>query len=128
MKTYIAAAAFAATALAQSGFLPSPGTTLLCNTTTNNVLSPSFLAIASATINNACAALMPPCAYPARQPADTICVQTIDFPLSSQKSSIQSLVDIQNLLGQKVNGLGLKCTFTVALLLVFLLLSSNLRQ
>ncbi|KAI4702481.1 hypothetical protein J4E81_002845 [Alternaria sp. BMP 2799] len=40
-------------------------------------------------LNNACAAMMPGCAYPDRIPTGTLCTATVDYPLNGDKNSTQ---------------------------------------
>lgn len=90
-------------------FFPNEGTKVVCSLA-DKVLSSLFTLQGAATINSACAAMMPPCAYKDRVPADTICIQTIDFPLSSTKSYVAPLITINNALTDKpVYGFGLNC-------------------
>lgn len=52
------------------------------------ILSSSIASQFEAIINNACAAMMPVCAFPDRVDPETICIQTVDWPLSERKTSI----------------------------------------
>lgn len=61
---------------------------------------------------DACAAMMPPCAYPDRLADDNVCAQTMDWQLDGPKDSTQS-ANIETVEGNKISGWATKCKFPV---------------
>lgn len=59
-------------------------------------------------LTNACAAMMPACAYPSRLPNDTVCAQVVDWRLDGPKSSTQS-ANVETAEGNKISGWDVKC-------------------
>lgn len=86
---------------------PNPGTSSVCNKTAEEHIGFFQGPPLEYVLNNACAAMMPKCAYADRS-ADLFCIQTIDFALSGPKSTVQS-VNVQNRSGNKISGWKLKC-------------------
>ncbi|KAL1792857.1 hypothetical protein ACET3X_009364 [Alternaria dauci] len=67
---------------------PASDTTTTCATSDKSisfVRGPQLETV----LNNACAAMMPPCAYQDRLAQGTVCTATIDYPLDGPKSSTQ---------------------------------------
>lgn len=58
-------------------------------------------------LDNACAAMLPSCAYPERRGNDTACVQTFEYGLNAPASSIQSANVLEN--GDKSLKWSVKC-------------------
>lgn len=59
-------------------------------------------------VNDACAAMFPPCAYSDRVAPDTFCIQSIDWKLGGPKTSIQS-ANVETKQGVKISGWNVKC-------------------
>lgn len=59
-------------------------------------------------VNDACAAMFPPCAYSDRVAPDIFCIQSIDWKLDRPKTSIQS-ANVQTRQGNKISGWDVKC-------------------
>lgn len=59
-------------------------------------------------LTDACAAMMPPCAYPDRLPKDTVCAQVVDWRLDGPKDSTQS-ANVETAEGNKISGWDVKC-------------------
>ncbi|KAI4910857.1 hypothetical protein J4E90_007113 [Alternaria incomplexa] len=104
MYTQMLFSAFLATALAaplvqrqspktgaSDSWQPASDTITTCDPTSDSDKSLSFTADPKleTILNNACAAMMPGCAYPDRIPTGTLCTATVDYPLSGEKNSIQ---------------------------------------
>ncbi|EOA88006.1 uncharacterized protein SETTUDRAFT_168789 [Exserohilum turcica Et28A] len=102
MKLALLASVLAAAALATSlakrqatdtgksdTWQPAASTKATCDTTCGKHISFMRGPQIETVINNACAAMMPPCAYSARQAEPIICTQTIDFKLDGPKNSTQ---------------------------------------
>ncbi|KAG9185379.1 hypothetical protein G6011_07923 [Alternaria panax] len=67
---------------------PAPDTTTTCATFDKSI---SFMRgpQLETVLDNACAAMMPPCAYQDRVAPGTVCTATVDYPLDGPKSNIQ---------------------------------------
>lgn len=59
-------------------------------------------------LTDACAAMMPRCAYPDRLADDIVCAQVIDWKLDGPKNSTQS-ANIETTEGNKISGWNVKC-------------------
>ena len=59
---------------------------------------------------DACAAMMPPCAYSDRLADDTVCIKTMDWRLDGPENSMQS-ANIETAEGNKISGWVVKCKF-----------------
>ncbi|KAF2707832.1 hypothetical protein K504DRAFT_470181 [Pleomassaria siparia CBS 279.74] len=89
--------------------------TVTCSTTSDKMIAVAVGPQLSAVLNDACAAMMPICAYQDRVPPDTICVQTVDWELDGAKSSVQS-VDVEDKgSGENIDGWAAKFSVTPAL-------------
>lgn len=62
-------------------------------------------------LNDACAAMMPVCAYPDRAPKDTVCPQVMDWKLDGPKTSTQNANVEDAATGNKLSGWAVKCKF-----------------
>lgn len=65
-------------------------------------------------LTNACAAMMPSCAYPDRLPKDAVCAQVVDWRLDGPKSSTQS-ANVETSEGNKISGWDVKRKFDTRL-------------
>ncbi|KAH7412320.1 hypothetical protein DE146DRAFT_275767 [Phaeosphaeria sp. MPI-PUGE-AT-0046c] len=90
--------AFAAP-LAQSGVLPSldsstwtpaPGFETTCEADAQELISLDLEPQLEKVLNEACAAMMPPCAYPELLREDTVCIKTVVWPLEEAVESTQT--------------------------------------
>ena len=59
-------------------------------------------------LNNACAAMMPGCAYPDRIPTGTLCTATVDYPLSGEKNSTQD-ANVVGSDGNRITDYAVRC-------------------
>ncbi|KAL6705072.1 hypothetical protein ACN47E_007331 [Coniothyrium glycines] len=73
-----------------TSWVPVSGTQTTCDITTDKILGLDVGPQLEDILNNACAAMMPKCAYPDRAGSDTFCIQTVDWPLTEPKSSSQA--------------------------------------
>ncbi|KAL1597601.1 hypothetical protein SLS59_007298 [Nothophoma quercina] len=64
-------------------------------------------------LTNACAAMMPPCAYPDRLADDIVCAQVMDWRLDGPKTSTQS-ANVETAEGNKISGWDVKLSVTPA--------------
>jgi hypothetical protein len=62
-------------------------------------------------LTDACAAMMPPCAYPDRLADGTVCAQVMDWRLDGPRNSTQS-ANVETAEGNKISGWDVKrkCT------------------
>ncbi|KAI4625911.1 hypothetical protein J4E80_003045 [Alternaria sp. BMP 0032] len=76
---------------ASDSWQPASDTITTCDPTSDSDKSLSFTADPKleTILNNACAAMMPGCAYPDRIPTGTLCTATVDYPLNGDKNSTQ---------------------------------------
>ncbi|KAI4639274.1 hypothetical protein J4E93_009453 [Alternaria ventricosa] len=103
MYTHMLFSAFLASALAaplvprqspktgaSDSWQPAPDTITTCDEPGSDKLL-SFAADPKleTILNNACAAMMPGCAYPDRIPTGTLCTATVNYPLNGHKNSTQ---------------------------------------
>ncbi|CAO2650091.1 Nn.00g013830.m01.CDS01 [Neocucurbitaria sp. VM-36] len=82
---------------------PEVGTAGRCNKTSDYIIGFYVGPQLETVVNDACAAMMPPCAYQDRVSSDTFCIQTIDWPLAGVKSSVQS-ANVETRDGNKLSG------------------------
>jgi hypothetical protein len=92
---------------APADWSPAPDSSVTC-TTTDKIVSFYIGPQKGAILNDACAAMMPACAYSDRLPPDTICTQTIDFTLNGPKNSTQSANIEDAETDNKIGGYALK--------------------
>ena len=80
---------------ASDTWTPAANSKTTCDTTCDKFISFSQESQLETVVNNACAAIMPACAYPDRLPQDTFCTATIYYALNGPKNSTQqaSVVD-----------------------------------
>ncbi|KAI4933526.1 uncharacterized protein J4E92_003193 [Alternaria infectoria] len=102
MYTQMLFSAFLATALAaplvqrqspktgaSDSWQPASDTITTCDPDSPKLLSFTADPKLETILNNACAAMMPGCAYPDRIPTGTLCTATVDYPLNGDKNSTQ---------------------------------------
>ncbi|KAF1848880.1 uncharacterized protein K460DRAFT_304457 [Cucurbitaria berberidis CBS 394.84] len=68
---------------------PAAGTRGLCNSASDKVISFDTGPQPETIVNNACAAMMPTCAYQEHVSHDVFCIQTVDWQLPGPKNSTQ---------------------------------------
>lgn len=95
-------------ALKRSDWQPAPGTVVTCNKASDKTIGFYQGPQMETVLNDACAAMMPPCAYQDRLPKDTVCVQTIDFALEGPVKSVQA-ANVQDSTGNKISGWLVQC-------------------
>lgn len=91
-----------------STWQPAEGSTSSCDKTSDKIIGFYVGPQMESVITDACAAMMPPCAYPGRLPKDTVCVQKIDWRLDGPKNSTQS-ANVETAEGNKISGWDVKC-------------------
>lgn len=105
--------------LAQSGVLPSldnstwapaPGFETTCDANAQQLISLDLEPQLETVLNNACAAMMAPCAYPELLPENTVCIKTVVWPLEKAVESTQT-VTVQTLEGDKSTEGKVKCKY-----------------
>jgi hypothetical protein len=89
---------------------PAAGSKTLCDKTSDKIIGFYVGPQMETVLTDACAAMMPPCAYPDRLPNDTVCVQVMDWPLDGPKYSTQS-ANVETLEGNKISGWDVKCKY-----------------
>lgn len=92
-----------------STWSPALGSKTTCNKTSDKMIGFYVGPQLDYVVNNACAAMMPPCAYQDRVP-DSFCIQTIDWPLDGVKSSTQD-ANVEKINGDKISGWDVKCKY-----------------
>lgn len=89
------------------------GTETTCDSVSEDSINFDQGFVISTVLDDACAAMMPVCAYPDRAPPDTVCTATVDFKLDGPKSTIQH-ANVVNATGNKIDGYGAKFEVTPA--------------
>ncbi|KAI4926256.1 hypothetical protein J4E85_006548 [Alternaria conjuncta] len=74
---------------ASDSWQPASDTITTCDPESQKLLSFTADPKLETILNNACAAMMPGCAYPDRIPTGTLCTATVDYPLNGDKNSTQ---------------------------------------
>ncbi|KAI2482550.1 hypothetical protein Ptr902_04866 [Pyrenophora tritici-repentis] len=74
---------------ASDTWTPAANSKTTCDTTCDKFISFAQGSQLEAAVNNACAAMMPACAYQDRLPEGTFCTATIDYKLDGPKNSTQ---------------------------------------
>ncbi|KAH6870388.1 hypothetical protein J4E91_009867 [Alternaria rosae] len=74
---------------ASDSWQPAPDTITTCDTDSDKSLSFTADPKLETILNDACAAMMPGCAYPDRIATGTLCTATVDYPLNGHKNSTQ---------------------------------------
>jgi hypothetical protein len=93
---------------ASDSWQPAPGTTTTCDATSDKSISFMRGPQLGSVLDDACAAMMPPCAYQDRVAEGTVCTATLDYPLNGPKNSIQhaNVIDKD---GNSISGWDIKC-------------------
>ena len=91
-----------------STWQPAKGTTTLCDKTTDKIIGFYVGPQIESVLTDACAAMMPPCAYPDRLADDTVCAQVTDWRLDGPKNSTQS-ANVETVEGNKISGWDVNC-------------------
>jgi hypothetical protein len=121
MYTRVLFSAFLATALASplvkrqspktgasDSWQPAPDTTTTCDDTSDKSISFTSGPQLDTVLNDACAAMMPGCAYPDRIPTGTLCTATVDYPLDGPKNSTQN-ANVLNSDGTSITEFDVRC-------------------
>lgn len=87
---------------------PAEGSQTTCDKTSDKIIGFYVGPQIESVLTNACAAMMPPCAYPDRVASDVACTQVIDWQLDGPKTSTQS-ANVETLEGNKISGWNVKC-------------------
>lgn len=90
-----------------STWQPAPGSKSSCDKTSDKIIGFYVGPQMEDVLTNACAAMMPPCAYPERLPKDTVCPQVVDWHLDGPKTSTQS-ANVETAEGNKISGWDVK--------------------
>ena len=88
-------------------WLPAAGTKATCDTESDHLISFMQGVMLSTALDNACATMMPACAYADRAHVD-FCKATVDYALDSPKSSVQD-VNVVDENGNKQSGWNANC-------------------
>ncbi|OAL45519.1 hypothetical protein IQ07DRAFT_591327 [Pyrenochaeta sp. DS3sAY3a] len=84
-----------------------------CDTTSDKIIGFYVGPQLETVVNDACAAMFPPCAYSDRVAPDTFCIQSIDWKLGGPKTSIQA-ANVETKQGVKISGWNVKFAVTPA--------------
>jgi hypothetical protein len=113
MYTFTLFSAFVATAIAapfaqqqasttgEGEVRPSAGNKTTCDANSISTVAGAQL---STVINDACAAMMPDCAYQDRLPSNIFCTATVDYPIDGPRTSTQYL-------DSSKDGVQVRCTY-----------------
>jgi hypothetical protein len=91
---------------------PASGTATTCDTQSDKLISFSQGVLISTALDNACAAMMPACAYPDRAGVE-FCKATVDYALDGPKSSTQD-VNVVDENDNKHSGWNAKCKYSLS--------------
>ncbi|KAF3041364.1 hypothetical protein E8E12_008402 [Didymella heteroderae] len=97
----------------KSTWQPAQGSTSSCDKTSDKIIGFYVGPQMEDVLTNACAAMMPPCAYPDRLPKDTVCAQVVDWRLDGPQTSTQS-ANVETAEGNKISGWDVKLSVTPA--------------
>ncbi|KAH6621883.1 hypothetical protein C7974DRAFT_456645 [Boeremia exigua] len=90
-----------------SSWQPPQGTTTSCDKASDKIIGFYVGPQMESVLTDACAAMMPRCAYPDRLADDIVCAQVIDWKLDGPKNSTQS-ANIETTEGNKISGWNVK--------------------
>jgi hypothetical protein len=93
---------------ATDAWTPAKGSITTCNTASDKIIGFLVGPQLDTVLNDACAAMMPPCAYQEHLPKDTACTKSIEWPLKGAKKSTQS-ANVQSVQGNKISGWDVQC-------------------
>ncbi|KAJ4336423.1 hypothetical protein N0V87_005439 [Didymella glomerata] len=96
-----------------STWQPSQGSKSSCDKKSDKIIGFYVGPQMEDVLTNACAAMMPSCAYPDRLPKDAVCAQVVDWRLDGPKSSTQS-ANVETSEGNKISGWDVKLSVTPA--------------
>jgi hypothetical protein len=91
-----------------TSFQPAPGSNTACDTSSDKIVGFYDGPQLETVVNDACAAMMAPCAYQERLPAGTVCAQMTTWPLSESVKSAQA-ADVETANGNKIPGYQVQC-------------------
>ncbi|KAJ8109516.1 hypothetical protein OPT61_g7403 [Boeremia exigua] len=94
-----------------STWQPAQGTAASCDKTSDKIIGFYVGPQMESVLTDACAAMMPSCAYPARLAEDVVCAQVMDWRLDGQKNNTQS-ANVETLEGNKISGWDVKFSVT----------------
>jgi hypothetical protein len=94
-----------------STWTPAPGTETSCDCTSDKIIGFYVGPQLDTVLNDACAAMMDPCAFPERLSAHTVCAQIITWPLKGPVDSAQG-ANVEDLDGNKLSGWDVQCKST----------------
>ncbi|KAF3031756.1 hypothetical protein E8E11_000782 [Didymella keratinophila] len=97
----------------RSTWQPAQGSKSSCDKTSDKIIGFYVGPQMEDVLTNACAAMMPSCAYPDRLPNDTVCAQVVDWRLDGPKTSIQS-ANVETAEGNKISGWDVKLSVNPA--------------
>jgi hypothetical protein len=89
---------------------PAEGSITTCNTESAKIIDFLVGPQLDTVLNDACAEMMPPCAYQELLPESTACTKSIEWPLESSKKSTQS-ANVESAEGNKMSGWNVQCKF-----------------
>lgn len=94
-----------------SSFQPAPGSKTTCDTSSDKIVDFYDGPQLETVVNDACTAMMAPCAYQERLPAGTVCAQVTTWPLSDGVKSTQS-AGVETADGNKISGYQVQCKYS----------------
>jgi hypothetical protein len=87
---------------------PATGATTLCEKTSDKIIDFNVKPKINPVLTDACASMMPPCAYQDRLADDVVCAQVLDWRLDGPKNSTQS-ASVKTAEGNSISGWDVKC-------------------
>ncbi|KAH8723464.1 hypothetical protein GQ44DRAFT_728740 [Phaeosphaeriaceae sp. PMI808] len=93
---------------------PAPSSKVSCTAASDKIIDFYSGPQLQTSINDACAAMMLPCAFPERLPKGAICVSTIDWLLAGWVKSVQPATIAAQPLGNRISGWALQFSVTPA--------------
>jgi hypothetical protein len=93
---------------------PAADSAVTC-TTTDKVISHTSGYPLDQVLQDACVAMMPPCAYPENVGEDTVCTQTMTWGLKDAVSSVQDATVENAANGNKLSGWDVECECSILL-------------
>jgi hypothetical protein len=97
---------------ANSTWTPAPDSKTACDSGSDKIIGFYVGPQLETVLNDACAEMMDPCAYRERLPPNTVCVQTVTWPLKGPVKS-QQAADVQDLNGNKLSPWNVQCKSTI---------------
>ncbi|PSN72368.1 hypothetical protein BS50DRAFT_607698 [Corynespora cassiicola Philippines] len=97
----------------EAGWQPAEGSVATCDKASDKIISFTVGPQKEDVLNDACAAMMPGCAYQERLASDVVCAQVLEWPLDGPKNSTQH-ANVEDATGNKLSGWNVQFSVTPA--------------